>query len=147
MRSFYLITIFILSSCTFNNKMIKSIQRIDFIEKIDTIYNSENKIMGFAKNDIYIIKDFNLKDSLQIDLFVEKVRDKNWLNKYITYSISFFKESNKTNYKNIKNNPTIISKFSVGKDFVYYYVWSNNKFIGKEIINHEEESKVLDIEN
>ena len=132
----YFISILFIS-CFQNSKINGTIQKLDYFEKVDTIYNSEKLIMGLVKSEFYLIKNYNINDSLKIDKFVDKKRDKTWFKKYMTYSISFCRETDKTNYQNLKNNPSIFLKYSLGNDLVYFYVWSDKKFIGREVFKHE----------
>lgn len=123
------------------------IMKLNFLDKIDTLVDGNNNEIRFAKQESFIVRNFHEKDSINIDLFVEKNRDKNWAKKYFTYAIAFYKESKMTNYDSIFKNRQILGKYSVGNDLIYYYLWADNKFDGKQKITHVKSNiSVEDIE-
>lgn len=131
-----LLCITAITTCSQKNTLSPKIIKLDFLDKIDTLVDGKNKVIGFARQESFIVKNYQEKDSINIDLFVENIRDKNWAKKYFTYAMAFYKESKMTNYDSIFQNRQIPGKYSDGNDLIYYYLWADNKFDGKQKITH-----------
>jgi hypothetical protein len=53
-------------------------------------------------------------------------------NKYLTYSIQFYKLSEKTNAKHLSENPRDLDRYSYTHDYIYSYYWSDGNFVSRQ---------------
>ncbi|MCJ0742949.1 hypothetical protein [Pedobacter montanisoli] len=130
----------LVSSC--KQKSLEFI-KLDQFSKIDTM--QDNGRQYYYKTDCYIVSNYkdNLNNERTVDSFAYKNRAKD-LAKYSSYEIVIYKSSDKTNLKNLKQNPNDFDGYTFDNDMTYVYRWgggtfsSKTKYKGRETVEAQE---------
>ena len=139
----------VLSACSHSQDKV-SIIPLTMLNYTDSSLDRGNLFV--AKGEFYIVQGFKDNKETQnfIDSFVEKNKDPA-LNRYNQYDITFYKESSKTNIKNLLANPRDLDRYSQGNDRIYDYYWRGGTFMSRfkirngEIIEPKADIKIEDI--
>jgi hypothetical protein len=127
----------ILLGFTFSFLMISCItKKINFVplekfNRYDSL-DSENGKVIYHKSDYYIVENFQgfKQSESTIDSFINTLNIEKF-KKVSDYQIVFYKASNKTNLKNLSENPRDLDRYSQDNDMILIYYWVNGKFLGK----------------
>lgn len=122
---------------TFSYLMISCItKKINFVplekfNRYDSL-DSENGKVIYHKSDYYIVENFQgfKQSESTIDSFINTQNIEKF-KKVSDYQIVFYKASNKTNLKNLSENPRDLDRYSQDNDMILIYSWMNGKFLGK----------------
>lgn len=137
MKFLLFLHIVFLSSCC-STKPMEIIQFYPYKTIIDSSMDNGKLITG--RDDFFLIKNYCDKKStpIYLDSFVAINRNSEYL-KLSYYSMSFFKETSKTNLEAIQRNPREIDRYSNDHDLVYTYTWRYGKYDGRrKIIDGED---------
>src|SRR5687767_1988874 len=95
---------------------------LTMLNYIDTFNDRGKQVI--SKSDFYLIQRYreNKRTESFIKQFVNKSKDANF-QKYSQYKIIFFKESKKTNVKNISASTKVIDRYSNDNDRIFEYHW------------------------
>lgn len=127
------------------------IVRIEALCKIDTVI--EKRGTTLLKSEAFLVQNYceNSSSNKVIANFVNNIKDSS-INSYGDYAISFYKESEKTTLKEIKENLKIIDRYSNQNDliFIYHYSsavkgWNRYKLKNGEVIEPKAEISIEDV--
>jgi hypothetical protein len=100
--------------------------------------NESNEIISdgevyYYKIENYLIMNYysSKKNDEYINKFICMNRD-TLKNKYSEYMICCYKESEKTNIKNIEENPRDFVRYSQKNDLIFTFKWRNDHFLFKK---------------
>lgn len=103
-----------------------SIIPLEILDYIDTSTTNGKKF----KSDHFLVSGYvdDKRSQIIIDSFIIKHK-KDYPIKFYQYDMIFYKESNKTNIKNILANPKFTDGYAVWPDLIFSYSWSNGKLV------------------
>ena len=119
----FVIVCFVFSFCS--PKKI-SIFEITELRKIDTV---EGRTSRF---DLFIVRNYDNDENIkrQINAFIQLQKKSN-LDSLYQYDMTFYKESDITNYSKLIANPKLIYKYSQDHDLIYNFSWMKGKLVSK----------------
>ncbi|MFN8247453.1 MAG: hypothetical protein U0T68_00730 [Ferruginibacter sp.] len=135
------------SGCAQNNCRLTIVQIFPYKDSsLSLNYSKIDKI------EYFIIKGYRDSDDCdaQVDIYVKSAKNTLW-DKFKSYQMVFYKESNNTNESSIRNNPKVLDRYSQDNDWVFLFTWNYGRFAKKfkikngEIISPKSEIKVGDI--
>lgn len=142
LRSIFLITIFfgcVQKKNGSSGKNSKPIIIHEFFPYYDSALIVTNGDSSKDKLDFFLVKNYedNLNSDSVIEEFTKNHKNPTW-QKYNSYQMIFYKETQITNDTSIKNHAHNLDRYSQDHDWIFSYSWSNGELIRKrKIVNGE----------